>query len=76
MLPNVISVKPHQDFQLDLMFQNGERRRFDMRPLLNMKPWNLISAFDQVKADYGTVVWPDGIDVAPETLYDESAPLL
>ena len=29
----------------------------------------------RVKVDYGTVVWPGDIDVAPETLYDDSAPL-
>ena len=45
----------------DLEFENGERRRFDMRPLLAMKPWNRIAApmiFSRAKVDYGTVVWP------------------
>ncbi len=34
MLLDVITVWPRPDFQLDLEFQNGERRRFDVRPLL------------------------------------------
>jgi hypothetical protein len=38
MLLDVISVNPRPDFQLDLEFENGERRRFDVRPLLIMKP--------------------------------------
>lgn len=78
MLIDVISVRTHPEFQLDLEFKNGERRRFDMRPLLSIKPWNRISSlalFERVRVDYGTVVWPGEIDVAPETLYDDSVPL-
>lgn len=75
MLIDVIAVKVLSGFQLDLEFENGERRRFDMRPLLSMKPWNRIAApalFERVRVDYGTVVWPGEIDIAPETLYDDS----
>ena len=40
-----------------------------------MKPWNRIARpeiFALVKVEYGTVVWPGAIDIAPETLYDDS----
>lgn len=77
MLLDVVTVWPRPDFQLDLEFENGERRRFDVRPLLTMKPWTRIasaSVFNLVHVDYGTVVWPGYIDIAPETLYDDSVP--
>lgn len=78
MLVDVVAVKTRPDYQLELTFANDERRRFDMRPLLMQKPWNRIAGagiFERVRVDCGTVVWPGEIDIAPETLYDDSVPL-
>lgn len=78
MLLDVTTVRPLPEFKLYLEFQNGERRQFDVRPLLSMKPWDRIASpavFDLVRVDYGTVVWPGDVDISPETLYDQSIPL-
>lgn len=72
---DIIAVTPRADFQLMLLFANGEKRRFDMRPLLALKPWNRVAApsvFSLARVVCGTVVWTGGIDVAPETLYMDS----
>ncbi|MBP6734789.1 MAG: DUF2442 domain-containing protein [Chromatiaceae bacterium] len=77
-LLDVVSVKVLPAFKLDLVFENGERRRFDMTPYLKKPPFNrLLQAgyFALAAIDYGTVVWPGEIDIAPETLYDRSEPL-
>ncbi|MFA7399655.1 MAG: hypothetical protein WCZ98_04145 [Sideroxydans sp.] len=31
--------------------------------------------FHRATVAYGTVIWPGEIDIAPETLYDDSVPL-
>ena len=72
---DVVAVKPLPSFELDLRYADGSQRRFDMKPLLAVKPWNKISAlslFTQVKVAYGTVMWPGDIDIAPETLLLDS----
>ena len=78
LLLDVVKVEPKSDYTLVLDFENGERRCFDMAPLLDKKPFTRIQKrrfFMQARVDYGTVVWPDNIDIAPETLYDESVPM-
>jgi len=75
MLLDVIKVEVADDFKLTLTFENGEIREFDCRPILNEKPFDSIAnifIFRQARVEYGTVVWPNEVDIAPETLYLES----
>ena len=73
----VKSVLPEQNFKLRLQFTNGEVRCFDMAPYLKLPVYRRLENpgfFALAHTDYGTVVWPDEIDIAPETLYELSAP--
>lgn len=75
---DVLSVQPLPGYRLKLKFENGENRLFDMSSLMDKKPFNRLkvaNAFFGAHIDYGTVVWPGNIDIAPETLYDRSVPL-
>jgi hypothetical protein len=77
-LLDVVSVQPQQDRTLLLVFENGERRRFDMKPLLDKKPFSKLKdspLFMRATVAHGTVVWPGNIDIAPETLWDRSEPV-
>jgi hypothetical protein len=77
-LLDVVKVAAKPDYQLELEFENGEVRVFDMVPLLNKRPFSRLKesgTFFGARVDYGTVVWPGNIDIAPETLYDRSVPL-
>jgi hypothetical protein len=78
MLLDVVDVKVQEGNALFLEFENGEKRSFDMTSYLNERPFNRLKdshLFAMAKVDYGTVVWPGNIDIAPETLYDASVPL-
>ena len=76
-LLDVIAVKATNDYRLYLEFENGEKRIFDMTPLMEKPPFVRLKGsplFQAARVDYGTVCWPGNIDIAPETLYDRSIP--
>ena len=75
MLLDIIKVETRDDYKLILTFENGEIRQFDCKKILNENPFKPLAdnfIFKQAKIEYGTVVWPDEIDIAPETLYLDS----
>ena len=72
---DVVSVEAQPGYMLHLQFENGERRLFDMSRILDKKPFTVLKdarLFAMASVENGTVVWPGGIDIAPETLYDRS----
>jgi hypothetical protein len=74
-LLDVISVKTCDDYTMELVFENGEKRIFDMKPFLEKKPFTKLlnsPLFFKAAVQYGTVVWPGNIDIAPETLWVRS----
>ena len=76
-LLDVIKVEARPEYKLLLEFENGEKRIFDMAPYMDKKPFAQLKGsplFAKASVDYGTVVWPGNIDIAPETLYDRSRP--
>lgn len=61
-------------YVLEVTFDDGARRRVDVEPLLAkpvFAPLRDVTYFAQVAVDpvLGTVVWPNGADLAPEFLY-------
>lgn len=77
-LLDVVKVKVGVDYALFLEFENGEKRVFNMRPYLDKRPFVRIRdalLFAQARVNYGTVVWPGNIDIAPEPFYGRSVPV-
>ena len=76
LLPRVKYVEALPDYQLLIIFSNEEKKQFDVRPLLSLNGYkNLPAVFSQARVDFGTVVWPGDIDIAPEKLYLNSKPV-
>ena len=71
-LHDVVSVSCLEGHLLQLRFDDGVERLFDMAPWLDRAPYQPLrnpALFNRARVEYGTVVWPGGIDIDPETLY-------
>lgn len=61
------------DYTMDLKFSNGETKRVNFLPLLKTKKQQEIkdkSKFSQFGLTHWTLEWANGVDFAPEYLYD------
>jgi hypothetical protein len=59
MTPDVVEVTPLTDYCLETVFENGERRWFDMKPLLFYPAFAALTEqnlFMKAHAEHGTVI--------------------
>lgn len=78
MNPKVIQVRPEANYMLDVLFANGEQRRFDMKPYLDYEVFRALKdhkVFDSAKEFLGSVAWSNNSDLSYDTLYLESLPV-
>jgi hypothetical protein len=72
MLPSVIRAEYRGGYRIRLTFDDDQQKTIDFRPWLEgpmFEPLKDPSYFSRFFLDGGTVVWPNGADIAPETLY-------
>src|SRR6266404_4149239 len=72
MNPYVKSVRALDDYELEVLFENGERRRFDVKPYLGRGVFMRLKnrgLFSAVRAVAGSIEWPGGLDLSYDTLY-------
>lgn len=73
---DITHVEVLHDHVVRLRFTDGEERTIDLGPYLHGPVFAQIrhdpQAFASVRVDHeaGTIVWPNGADLAPEVLYD------
>jgi hypothetical protein len=72
MNPRLKTVKACDDYTLQLVFTNGEKGVYDCSRLLEFGIFEELKDaryFEQASVAFGTVTWPHGQDICPDTLY-------
>lgn len=78
MNPRVTGVKPLDNCCIELLFANQERRVFDVKPCLTIRIFQELqdtALFNSIRAFNGSIVWPNELDLDPDTLYLDSQPV-
>ena len=76
MLIDVIEARYVRDFTVWVKFEDGTEGEIDLSGELYgpvFEPLKDVAFFGQVRVDpeLGTIVWPNGADLAPEFLYEK-----
>jgi hypothetical protein len=72
-LPSVVRVEYRGAFRIHVVFNDNSEATLDFQQWLDgpvFEPLKNATYFRRFFIDGGTVVWPNGADVAPETLYE------
>jgi len=78
MYSDVTEVRYLEGYKLEIVFENGKRGIVDFQGYI--KKGGVFNRFSdmeyfkqvQINKELGVLCWPDGVDVAPETLYSEA----
>ncbi len=74
-LPTVIRAEYRGEYRIYLEFNDGVKNTVDFAQWLDgpvFEPLKTPQYFQRFFLDGGTVAWPNGADVAPETLYERA----
>jgi len=74
-LPTVIRAEYRGEYRIHVTFNDGVENTIDFAPWLDgpiFEPLKDRGYFQRFFLDGGTVAWPSGADVAPETLYQRA----
>lgn len=72
-VPAVLRAEYRGDLKVHLIFHDGLEGTVDFADWLNgpvFEPLRDQAFFQQFFLEAGTIVWPNGADIAPETLYE------
>ncbi|MBI9109348.1 MAG: DUF2442 domain-containing protein [Spirochaetales bacterium] len=75
MYHGVKDVKPLSGFKLFLIFDNNEKRIFDVNPYFGTGIFSEledVSIFNSVSVKFDSIEWVNGADLDPEVLYRDS----
>ena len=78
MLHRIVAAKARPNYRLWIRFADGKEGEVDLSPLVGkgvFSRWEDPAEFEKVFIDEetGTVGWPGGLDLAPDSLYRDVA---
>ena len=79
MRPKAIDVKILNDYELKIIFDNNEQRKFDVKPYFKFKIFKELKnleKFKKVKISGLSIEWENGADICPDELYNNSRKIL
>ena len=71
----VKSAKPLEGYKLQIKFNNGEEKIFDMNPYLTLGKFaelRDVRLFNSVTVKFDSIEWANHLDIDPEFLYEHS----
>lgn len=74
-LPSVVRAEYRGEYRLYVVFNDGSASTLDLEQWLEgpiFEPLKDQAFFRRFFVEGGTLVWPNGADIAPETLYIEA----
>ncbi len=75
MRPKAIDVKVLKDYELEILFDNNEKKIFDVKPYFKFKVFEELkedNKFETVKISGLSIEWDNGADICPDELYNNS----
>lgn len=72
MRPKAIDVKVLKDYELEILFDNNEKKIFDVKPYFKFKIFKELKDMDKfntVKISGLSIEWENGADICPDELY-------
>lgn len=74
----IATVSANDDWTLDIGFEDGAQRRFDLKPLLSCEAFAALSdvaVFKSIRNGGYFVEWSNEADLSADTLYLEGEPV-
>jgi hypothetical protein len=69
---------PNENFSLNVILENGEKRLLDMKPYLDFGVFKKLREYEKFKrarVASDTIEWDEGVDLDPEFVYEKSKPI-